>query len=225
MVLTAVLRAFPSIFHGAALRLGLKTLLLTLLAFAALGVALWSGLHAARLHFGWGGAGWGHWAEAAATTIGIIAAAWLLFRATAMAIMNLFADDIIVAVERDSYPDAATRARPVGWARSLHFALRSVLRTIGWNLLALPVYVLLLVTGVGTIGLFLVLNATLLGRDLADMVEPRHPDLPPMPRGSRWLLGLVSALLFLVPVLNLLAPIWSAAMAVHMLHGRQRKMP
>lgn len=226
MVLTAALRAFPSIFHGAALRLLLKTLLLTLLAFAILAVALWSGIHAARLHFGWAGnMGWGGLAEATATALAMIAAAWLLFRATAMAIMNLFADDIIVAVEHDSYPQVAARARPIGWGRSLRFALRSLLRTLGWNLLALPAYLLLLVTGIGTIGLFLILNAVLLGRDLADMVEPRHPDLPPIPRGSRWLMGLVSALLFLVPVLNLLAPIWSAAMAVHMLHGARRKMP
>src|SRR3546814_6254355 len=94
-----------------------------------------------------------------------------------MAIMSLFADDIIVAVERDSYPAAAARARPVGWARSLGFALRSVLRTLGWNLLALPVYLLLLVTGIGTLGLFLILNAALLGRDMADMVEPRPPEI------------------------------------------------
>lgn len=225
MVLTAAFRAFPLIFHSAAFRLLLKTLLLTLLLFALLGGALWFGLHAARLHLGWVAAGWGQWAEAAATLLAMIAAAWLLFRATAMAIMTLFADDIIIAVERDSYPEAAALARPVGWTRSLHFALHSIMRTIGWNLLALPAYMLLLVTGIGTIGLFLILNATLLGRDLADMVEPRHPDLPPIPRGSRWLLGLVSALLFLVPVLNLLAPIWSAAMAVHMLHGARRKMP
>ncbi|WP_150292979.1 EI24 domain-containing protein [Sphingobium estronivorans] len=223
MILRAAFRALPSIFHGAALRLLLKTLLLTLFAFALLAAALWGGIHAARLHFGWGAtAGWSGLAEAAATTLAMLAAAWLLFRAVAMAIMTLFADDIIVAVERDSYPQAAARACPVGWGRSLHFALRSLARTLGWNLIALPAYVLLLVTGIGTIGLFLVLNAYLLGRDLSDMVEPRQPDLPPIPRGSRWLMGLVSALIFLVPVLNLLAPIWSAAMAVHMLHGRQR---
>ena len=101
--------------------------------------------------------------------------------------------------------------------------MQSVGRTLGWNLVALPGYVLLLVTGVGTIGLFLAVNAYLLGRDLADMVEPRHPGLPPIGRGNRWLMGLVSALLFLIPLVNLLAPIWSAAMAVHMLLGSRRK--
>ncbi|WP_300112330.1 EI24 domain-containing protein [Sphingobium sp.] len=218
MILTAALRAFPSIFQRATLRLLAKTLALTLLLFALLGAALWSGFHAARLALGWGGGGL---AEASATAIVLVAAGWLLFRATAMAVMGLFADDIVAAVESADYPHVA--ARPVGWARSVRLALASLGRAIGWNLLALPAYIALLVTGVGTIGLFLALNAILLGRDMADMVEPRHPALPPIPRGSRWLMGLVSALLFLVPLVNLLAPIFSAAMAVHMLLGRKTR--
>ena len=220
MVLTAALRAFPSIFQGAALRLLFKTLVLTLFLFVGLGAALWAGFHAARLHFGWGGGGF---AEAGATVLLMIGAGWLLFRAVAMAVMGLFADDIIEAVERDDYPQAALAARPVGWARSLRFALASLGRTLGWNLIALPAYIALLVTGVGSVGLFVALNAYLLGRDMADMVEPRHPALSPMSRGSRWLMGLVSALMFLIPLVNLLAPIFSAAMAVHMLLGRKTR--
>lgn len=220
MLLSAALRAFPAIFHPAALRLLVKTLLLTLAIFGMIGLGIWTGTYAVRAYFGWDGGGF---AEAAATVLGLVALGWLLFRTIAMVVMNLFADDIILAVERDSYPAAATTARPVGLGGSVRLALRSAVRALGWNLLALPAYVLLLVTGIGTLALFLLLNGYLLGRDLADMVEPRHPALPPIPRLSRWLMGLVSALLFLVPLLNLLAPIWSAAMAVHMLHGAKRK--
>ena len=220
MLLTAALRAFPTIFHPAALRLLVKTLLLTLTLFVMIALGLWTSVYAVRAYFGWGGGGL---AEAAATVLGLAALGWLLFRAIAMAVMGLFADDIIVAVERDSYPAAAVAARPLGIARSARLALSSALRAIGWNLLALPAYLLLLATGVGTIGLFLALNAYLLGRDLTDMVEPRHPALPPIARFNRWLMGFVSALLFLIPLVNLLAPIWSAAMAVHMLHGARRK--
>lgn len=221
MVIIAALRAFPSLFHGAALRLLVKTLLLTLGLFGALAVGLWAAFHGLRVSAGWSRGG--GLAEATATAIIVVALGWLLFRAVAMAVMGLFADEIVIAVEAESYPQAAATARPVGMARSLRFALRSVARTLGWNLLALPAYIALMVTGVGTIGLFLALNAYLLGRDLADMVEPRHPALPSLPRIDRWLMGLLSALAFLIPLLNLLAPIWSAAMAVHMLHGVRRK--
>ena len=222
MIIAALLRAFPQIFMPAARGLLARTLLLTLLIFALLGVALWWGIGA---FVGWMGWRTGGFAEAAATAILAVLAFWLLFRAIAMAVMGFFADTIVIAVEQRDYPAAATTARPVSFAQGLRFALRSLARTIGWNLLAMPLYIALLVTGVGTIGLFLALNAYLLGRDLAEMVEPRHPDLPPIGRASRWLMGLASALLFLVPVVNLLAPIWSAAMAVHMLHGRKRMTP
>jgi uncharacterized protein involved in cysteine biosynthesis len=220
MVLAAALRAFPILFHAATRRLLVKSLALTLLIFVALGIALWAAFHAVRLHFGWGGGGL---AEAAATAIAMIPTGWLLFRVVAMAVMGFYADDIVMAVEQGSYPEAAREARPVGPARSLRFALASLGRTLGWNLIALPAYIALLAVGFGTIGLFLLLNTYLLGRDLADLVEPRHPARPPIPRGSRWLLGLVSTLLFIVPFVNLLAPVWSAAMAVHMLHGVRRK--
>ncbi|ANI77765.1 MULTISPECIES: EI24 domain-containing protein [Sphingobium] len=220
MVIIAAMRAFPVIFHPAAMRLLGKSLALTLLIFVMAGLGLWTAVHAVRVYFGWSGGGL---AEAAAATIGVIAMAWLLFRTIAMAIMNLFADDIIAAVERSSYPAAAAEARSLGLGPSVRLALASAARTIGWNLIAMPAYLLLLVTGVGTIGLFLALNAYLLGRDLADMVEPRHAALPPISRLHRWLMGLVSALLFLLPFINLLAPIWSAAMAVHMLHGVRSK--
>ena len=221
MVIAAALRAFPFLFHKAALRLLLKTLVLTLLLFGALAIGLWAALHGVRLWVGWR---WGGGlAEATATALVVLALGWLLFRAAAMAVMGLFADDIIVAVEAQSYPQAAAAARSVGVSRGLRFALRSIARTLGWNLLALPAYIALIVTGIGTIALFLAINAYLLGRDLADMVEPRHPDLLRIAPLGRWLMGLVSALLFLTPILNLLAPIWSAAMAVHMLHGVRRK--
>jgi uncharacterized protein involved in cysteine biosynthesis len=220
MVIVAALRAFPILFHAATRRLLAKSLALTLLIFVALGVALWAAFHAVRLHFGWGGGGL---AEAAATAIAMIPTGWLLFRVVAMAVMGFYADDIVMAVEQGSYPEAAREARPVGPAHSLRFALVSLGRTLGWNLIALPAYIALLAVGFGTIGLFLLLNTYLLGRDLADLVEPRHPARPPIPRGSRWLLGLVSTLLFIVPFVNLLAPVWSAAMAVHMLHGVRRK--
>ncbi|MEJ7925922.1 EI24 domain-containing protein [Sphingobium sp. AN641] len=223
MILTALLRAFPQIFTPQARGLLARTLLLTLLVFAMLGAGLWWGLRALIAWAGWA-QGAGLAGAAAAAILGIVAL-WLLFRVVAMAILGFFSDSIVIAVETRDYPAAAVTARPVSFGGGLRFAFRSVARTVGWNLLFLPLYLLLLVTGIGTAIIFLGLNAYLLGRDLAEMVEPRHPDLPPIAGTRRWLMGLASALLFLLPVVNLLAPIWSAAMAVHMLHGRRRTIP
>ena len=112
----------------------------------------------------------------------------------------------------------ASTARRAG--RSGCCPLASLVRLVGGNLLALPVYILLLVTGIGTPIFALFVNALLLGRDLEAMVLARHPDRPRFDRPARWSLGLLSAASFVVPVANLLAPILSAAMAVHMLHLR-----
>ncbi|RVT43648.1 EI24 domain-containing protein [Sphingobium algorifonticola] len=222
MIVTAALRAFPQIFHPVARAVLIRSLMVTVLLFALLGVGLRAGLHS---FFGW--IGWaeraGGLVEAAAAVLLAAASAWLLFRSIAIVVIGLFGDAIVAAIERESYPQQAERAHDVSFAQGMRLALRSVLRTVGWNLVALPFYIALLVTGVGTLALLLAVNAYLLGRDLADMVEARHPERPPIPKGTRLAMGFVSALLFLVPVANLLAPVWSAAMAVHVLHGAGRK--
>src|SRR3546814_8173677 len=144
----------------------------------------------------------------------------------AIAVVGLFADAIVADVEARHYPAAAARAVNVGWRASIALALASLGRLILGNLVALPFYILLLVTGIGTLLLALAVNALLLGRDLEAMVLARHPDRPRLGRAARWSLGLLSAAVFLIPVANFLAPIVGAAMAVHMLHlGRTNHDP
>lgn len=95
------------------------------------------------------------------------------------------------------------------------------------NLVLLPVYIGLLVTGVGTAAMFLLVNGWLLSRDLGDMVAARHMDAGAMRRWrkatgpQRLLLGLAVAVLFVVPGLNLLAPVLGASMATHFFHRRR----
>ena len=138
-----------------------------------------------------------------------------------VAIVGLYADRIVTVIEQASYGERHALARIVPVTEGARVAIRSALRAIGWNLAALPLYLLLLVTGVGAPLLFIAVNAYLLGRDMAELVEGRHPHLPRFSARDRWQVGLVSALLFLPPVVNLLAPIWSVAMAAHMFHGRR----
>src|SRR3546814_18826702 len=100
----------------------------------------------------------------------LIAGSWLLFRAVAIIVIGLFADAIVADVEGRHYPAAAARAVDVGWRQNIRLALASLIRLIGGNLLALPVYILLLVTGIGTPTFALLVNELLLGIDLAAMV-------------------------------------------------------
>ena len=207
----AFLLALRDLPHPRVLRVLAQSLALTLLLLAASGAAIF---FAAR----WGLDGAPLDMAGVLIVLLIVAGSWLLFRAVAIVVIGLFADGIVADVEGRHYPAAARRAVDVGWPQNIRLALASLTRLIGGNLLALPVYIVLLVTGIGTPIFALLVNALLLGRDLEAMVLARHPDHPRLDRPARWSLGLLSAASFVVPVANLLAPILSAAMAVHMLH-------
>ncbi len=155
----------------------------------------------------------------------IIVCLWLLFRLVALAVLQLFGDEVVRAVEARHYPASAASARPLGWREELRVGLRSLGRSLGYNLLALPVALLLLVTGVGTVLVFAAVNAVLLGRELTEMVALRHRDdagNAPLPGfATRTALGAVVVVLLLVPFVNLLAPVLGAAAATHLVHRRR----
>ncbi|MEH3159029.1 MAG: EI24 domain-containing protein, partial [Sphingomonas taxi] len=82
-----------------------------------------------------------------------------------------------------------------------------------------------LFTAIGPAIAFFLVNAWLLGRDLGEMVASRHMDDAAMrgwrraTRGERFVLGLAGTGLFVVPLLNLFAPIVGAGMATHLFHA------
>lgn len=200
-----------------------RSLAVTFALFVVLGAGVWWGMDALLAAWSWGGA----IASAAAFLVSALAL-WLLFRAVAIAVVGLFADTIVAAVEAKHYPAALASARAVPFAASLRMGLASAARFVAVNLLLLPTYVMLLATGIGTAALFLAVNAWLLGRDLGDMVAARHLSPEAMREwrrataARRFLLGLAAAGLFLVPVANILAPVLGAAMATHLFHRSRR---
>lgn len=202
-----------------------KSLAATLVLLATLGAASWFAARwAARAWLGANGEG-GTLAGVAAVAGGL-ALGWLIWRAIAVAVIGLFADEVVAAVEAKHYPAALASARPVPFARGLAMGLGSAARAIGINLILAPLYIILLVTGVGTAIAFFLVNALLLGRDLGDMVAARHVGAQALPafraqtRIARFALGAGGTALFLIPVANILAPVLGAAMATHLFHRR-----
>ena len=147
-------------------------------------------------------------------------AAWLLFRIVALAVLQFFADEIVLAVERKHYPEAAERARKLPLREDLANSLRGVGRALLFNTLALPVALVLLFTAIGPAVVFLIVNAVLLGRELTDMAWLRQREegeaRSPVGAGNRFLLGASVAGLMLVPFVNLLAPVIGAAAGTHL---------
>lgn len=217
----AFLLALKDLPNPRVLRILLQSLALTLLLLAVSGAAIFFAARWALAHWQWLSDAERDMAGVL-IVLAIVAGSWLLFRAVAIVVVGLFADGIVANVEGRHYPAAAAEAAHVGWRQNIALAVASLVRLVGGNLLALPIYILLLVTGIGTPIFALFVNALLLGRDLEAMVLARHPDRPRLDRPARWSMGLLSAASFAVPVANLLAPILGAAMAVHMLHLRAR---
>jgi len=204
-----------------------KTIALTLAIFAVVGVALWRGLE--RLIESYA-AGYGELGGLIGILLAIIGG-WLLFRVVALAVLQFFADDVVLAVEARHYPQAAATARKLPFAEDARNALGGLTRAVLVNLLALPFALLLLVTGIGTALLFWAVNAWLLGRELQDMAWLRHrPSRPSAPAAdapltglTRFALGGIVAGLLLVPFVNLLAPVLGAAAATHLVHSRKSR--
>lgn len=206
-----------------------RSLAVSLLLYAALAGAGWWGLDALFATAGFtdalfAGAGP---LRAALSVLLVGIGLWLGWRIVAMAVIAFFADDVVALVEQRHYPAAARRARDPSLPTQARVALAGAGRALLANLLVLPVALALLVTGVGTLALFLLVNAVLLGRELQDMVWLRHradAGTPaPFTRAERFLLGGVVAVLLAVPGVAFIAPLLGAAAATHLLHRKLDK--
>lgn len=205
-----------------------KSMLVTLAIFAALGAGLWLGIDylvASTFTANQSTAS----LAAAATFLIALLGAWLLFRIVAIAVIGVFADEVVHAVEAKHYPERFAAARDLSFARSAAMGLRSAGRALLVNLALSPLYLILFVTGVGTPVAFFIVNSWLLGRDLGDMVAVRHMPAQDLQRWrastrlARFATGAAGTGLFFIPFANLIAPIVGAAMATHMFHRRKTK--
>ena len=221
-VLEALTLAIGQLTDPPVVRVLAKSLGVTLLVFAVLGGGLWWAMD--RVAAAWRAPVLPDAYEGAATALLVVVLGvigfWLLFRVVALAVLQFFADEVVAAVEARHYPAMAAQARPLPFQRDLANSLKGMGRAIGASLLALPVALVLLVTGIGPALVFLAVNAWLLGRELTDMGWLRHCGEPagpnPVVRGERLLLGAAVAALMAVPVLNLVAPVLGAAAGTHL---------
>lgn len=229
-MLRALLLAVGDLGDRRVLAVLARSLLVTLLLFALAGAGLlwllrgadpcgWMGLDACPLGMGSSGLG-------ALVLTGL--ALWLLFPVVALGVVAAFSDEVIGAVEARHYPAAAARARRLGPVGGAWLGLRGSLRVLSYNLVAAPLYLVLLVTGIGPFILLLIVNGIALAADLGTLVAVRHRDRTARrewlrsTRVERWAIGVAVTAMFLVPFANLLAPLVGAAAMTHLYHARTR---
>jgi len=226
-MLQALFLSIGQLFDRRVMLVFLKSFLLTLVLLGAIAVVVWFAMH----RFADWLAHWlGQWFDAGtvadiATIALVLLAHLLLFRVVAIAVIGVFADDVVEAVEARHYPAAHANVRHVPLHQSARMGLGSGGRAILFNVIVSPVYLIALPAAPFV---FFFINAWLLGRDLGDMVAVRH-----MPEKSlaswrrrnrlrRLALGSVGTALLLVPGVAFLAPVLGAAMAAHLFHGGRK---
>lgn len=141
---------------------------------------------------------------------------WLVFPLMIPLLAAFFGDAVAAKVEAEEYGVSGTPALPL-WPQ-ITGALKFLLASLGWNILAL---VLLVFPPVWLV-VYYALNGWLLGRDFYDTVISRHV-LPAQKRtvikGRRikiWAMGVALMLLSTVPVVNLGVPFIAVVAMVHL---------
>lgn len=224
MIIEAAGAALSRLFSAEFRAVFLKSLGLTLLLL----VGAWFGL---KELFDWlalpwidallpGFSSWAGWLTLVAAVfagLGLAVGLALLVSPVTALVAGIFLDDIAEVVERTDYPqDPPGRALPALAAFVLSLKFLGVV-VLG-NLLAL---LLLLVPGINIAAFFLV-NGYLLGREFFEFAAMRfRPEAEAKAMRRRnamtvFLAGLVIAGFLAVPLVNLLTPLFAAAMMVHL---------
>lgn len=192
------------------------------LGAAAVFAALWAGagygllMLAAHAPFPSGAALFAGAAGGAALT-------WMMFPAVFSAFACLFLDGAVAAAEARHHPGLPPARRRPFWASAAE-ALRFLALSACLNLAVLPV---LLLPGAGLAfpALYYAVNGFLLGREYFDAVALRRlrpAEAREMRRRKRWPLlaaGAFAAFLLTVPLINLIAPVITAAAMAHLFHS------
>ena len=145
----------------------------------------------------------------------ILVISYFFFAGIHGAFVGIFIDDILDAVHRKHYPEEPWQKAPA-MMQSIIFSGRILVMTLALNLLASPILILGWFIPPLGLSLQIILNSYLLGKEYGQLVEFRIPqDQPSLPAPKYFTNGIVASLIWIVPILNLLAPILLAGSVLH----------
>ncbi len=171
------------------------------------------------------GEGWVNWLIGIfGSTVGVVITL-VLFAPIATLVASLFQEEVAEAAEAQHYPDLG-KAPGASVRQSIWAAVRLMIWTVVVNLVCLPLYAFL--PGLNLL-IFFAISGYLLSREYFEVVALRRmslleaSDFRRRHRMPLWTAGIAVALLFWIPLLNLLAPIIGTAMMVHVVQGLSQK--
>lgn len=171
-------------------------------------------------------AGWIGTAAMIVAGVGLALALAILIAPVTALIAGIFLDDVAEVVEREDYPHDRPGS-PLPALSSLWHAVKFLGVVVVANIVAL---MLLIVPGVNIAAFFLV-NGYLLGREYFEFAAMRHRTvaeakvLRSRHSSTVFFAGLVIAGFMAIPLVNLLTPLFAAAMMVHLYKSVSRDDP
>jgi uncharacterized protein involved in cysteine biosynthesis len=153
---------------------------------------------------------------------------FFLFPAIIATTLSFLLDDVCRAVEARHYPGLPP-AREPPLLEEIADGLRFAAVAIGLNLIALPLYLLLLFLAPANVLLYYGLNGYLFGREYFELVAARRLSpaesraLRKRHGGSNFLSGVVIALLLTLPLVNIVTPIVATAFMLHRFEKLRRR--
>jgi CysZ protein len=157
---------------------------------------------------------------------GLFVALAYLLPAVSAIVAGYFLDDVAEVVERADFPDDPA-GRPLPLGRALLYGLRFAGLSLIVNLVALVLFFVPVVN----VAAFFFANAYLLGREYFELAAGRFRPMEEAARmraahrGTVLMAGAMLAALVLVPVLNLLTPVFGVALMVHVHKRLSGRMP
>jgi CysZ protein len=157
---------------------------------------------------------------------GTLLLAWLVYPSVIAAVLGFLLDRVVAATEVRYFP-ALPPAREQSLGGAIVYSVGFAGLVLALNVVALPLYV---VPGLN-IPVYLLLNGYLLGREYVELVlarRHRFGELGALRRRHKaqlWSSGVVTALILMVPILNLAAPVVGAAFATLRLHRAGAELP
>lgn len=161
---------------------------------------------------------WKAWLSGGMGSLMMMAAGWFIYPSLATAVVCLFVEDLATRIEKSSYPDLP-QPREISMLEQVKAFWQSLRRAITYNLFALPFYFIPVLNLVA----YLLVNGRLLLREYFFAVTLRHlslEDATALYRTEKpklFMTSLLLAGLFIVPVVNLMAPILATSLLIHQL--------
>tara|TARA_B100000686_G_C16777872_1_gene969771 strand:+ start:1596 stop:2339 length:744 start_codon:yes stop_codon:yes gene_type:complete len=219
LIIAAFLWGFRQLSDPAFRGVMVRSVLLSIVVFAALAVFIWWVLDGWGLFDGLVG-----WLFDFVSWSLYVIITWALFPTIVTLFVAIFLDDIVDAVLRHHYQDEPLPDRLGLWG-ALVIASRFTVLLVLLNLGALFLYIFFLWVPFINVFIFYGLNGYLLSREYFDLVALRHYDDGQAARlrrknaGKLFLAGIAIAFLLTIPIVNWIAPLVGIAAMVHVFKG------